>query len=159
MRSAATGRSGRARRWSSTPARSSTATAPTARAPSRLGPSRTSWAGLTRCLAGQQAGLDAARAGAAARDVDAAARDRIAADGFGEAFGHGLGHGVGLLGHEAPALRPESSDTLEAGNVVTIEPGIYLPGRGGIRIEDLVVVTADGPEVLTTFTKELLTVG
>ena len=111
------------------------------------------------CVAGQEAGLEAARAGAAARDVDAAARDRIAADGFGEAFGHGLGHGVGLLEHEAPALRPESTDTLEAGNVVTVEPGIYLPGRGGIRIEDLVVVTDDGPEVLTTFTKELVTVG
>jgi Xaa-Pro aminopeptidase len=111
------------------------------------------------CLAGQQAGLEAARAGAAARDVDAAARDRIAVDGLGEAFGHGLGHGVGLLAHEAPALRPESADTLAAGNVVTIEPGIYLPGRGGIRIEDLVVVTDDGPEVLTTFTKELVTVG
>jgi Xaa-Pro aminopeptidase len=111
------------------------------------------------CLEGQQAGLEAARAGASARQVDAAARDRIAGGGFGEAFGHGLGHGVGLLAHEAPALRPESSDTLAAGNVVTVEPGIYLPGRGGIRIEDLVVVTAVGPEVLTTFTKELLTVG
>ena len=110
------------------------------------------------CLAGQQAGLGAARAGASAREVDAAARERIAENGFGEAFGHGLGHGVGLLAHEAPALRPESSDTLAAGNVVTVEPGIYLPGLGGIRIEDLVVVTADGPEVLTTFTKELLTV-
>jgi Xaa-Pro aminopeptidase len=110
------------------------------------------------CLAGQLAGLEAVRAGAAARDADAAARDRIAADGLGEAFGHGLGHGVGLLVHEAPVLRPESSDVLEAGNVVTVEPGVYLSGRGGIRIEDLVVVTEDGPEVLTPFTKELVTV-
>ncbi len=61
--------------------------------------------------------------------------------------------------HEAPVLRPESQDTLEAGNVVTVEPGIYLPGRGGVRIEDLVVVTDGEPEVLTHFTKELVTVG
>jgi len=135
------------------------------------------------CLAGQLAGLEAVRAGAAARDVDAAARDRIAADAcaeikagmtgveadaiarnvitegrYGDAFGHGLGHGVGLLVHEAPVLRPESADVLEVGNVVTVEPGVYLSGRGGIRIEDLVVVTDDGPEVLTPFTKGLVTV-
>jgi Xaa-Pro aminopeptidase len=65
---------------------------------------------------------------------------------------------VGLLAHEAPALRPESSDTLEAANVVTVEPGIYLEGRGGIRIEDLVVVTEGAPEVLTSYTKDLVTV-
>jgi Xaa-Pro aminopeptidase len=110
------------------------------------------------CRAGQQAGLEAVRSGAVARDVDAAARERIAADGLGEAFGHGLGHGVGLLVHEAPVLRPESSDVLEAGNVVTVEPGVYLAGRGGIRIEDLVVVTDGEAEVLTTFTKELVRV-
>jgi Xaa-Pro aminopeptidase len=110
------------------------------------------------CLEGQQAGLEAVRAGATGRAVDAAARELIEARGYGEAFGHGLGHGVGLLGHEAPALRPESSDTLAAGNVVTVEPGIYLAGRGGIRIEDLVVVTDGGPEILTSFTKELVTV-
>ena len=108
------------------------------------------------CLAGQEAGLDAARAGARGRAVDAVARERIAADGFGEEFGHGLGHGVGLLEHEAPTLRPESADTLAPGNVVTVEPGIYLSGRGGVRIEDLVVVTDGSPEVLTTFTKELV---
>jgi Xaa-Pro aminopeptidase len=106
------------------------------------------------CLEGQLAGLKAVRVGASGREVDAVARDRIAARGFGEAFGHGLGHGVGLLGHEAPTLRPESTDTLAAGNVVTVEPGIYLAGRGGIRIEDLVVVTDGEPEVLTTFPKE-----
>jgi Xaa-Pro aminopeptidase len=110
------------------------------------------------CLEGQLAGLEAVRAGARARDVDAAARERISARGYGEAFGHGLGHGVGLLGHEAPSLRPESSETLAAGNVVTVEPGIYLSGRGGIRIEDLVVVTEEGAEVLTNFTKELVVV-
>jgi Xaa-Pro aminopeptidase len=110
------------------------------------------------CLEGQEAGLAAVRAGASARAVDAAAREKIAARGLGGAFGHGLGHGVGLLAHEAPALRPESNDMLEAGNVVTVEPGIYLSGRGGIRIEDLVVVTDGEPDVLTTFTKDLVLV-
>jgi Xaa-Pro aminopeptidase len=85
------------------------------------------------------------------------ARDRIDAAGFGEYFGHGLGHGVGLLVHEDPRLAQESRSTLAVGNVVTVEPGIYLPGQGGIRIEDLVVVQDDGPEVLTSFGKELLT--
>jgi Xaa-Pro aminopeptidase len=113
------------------------------------------------CLAAQQAGLDAVRADANARAVDAAARARIEEEGFGDAFGHGLGHGVGLLVHEAPRLSPLSpeDETLEAGNVVTVEPGIYLRGLGGVRIEDIVVVTEDGADVLTSFTKELVTVG
>jgi Xaa-Pro aminopeptidase len=106
----------------------------------------------------QQAGLDAIRAGAAAREVDAATRAVIADAGYGENFGHGLGHGLGLLVHEAPALRPESDDVLTAGNVVTVEPGIYLSGVAGVRIEDLVVVTDDGCEVLTSFPKELRSV-
>jgi Xaa-Pro aminopeptidase len=110
------------------------------------------------CLRGQQAGLDAVRAGATGREADAAARAVITDAGYGENFGHGLGHGLGLLVHEAPTLRPESTDTLAAGNVVTVEPGIYLSGVGGVRIEDLVVVTDDGCEVLTSFTKELITV-
>ena len=110
------------------------------------------------CLQGQLAGLEATRAGVSGVDADKASRDVIAEAGFGEKFGHGLGHGVGIDVHEAPRLAQTSSDTLEARNVVTIEPGIYLEGTGGIRIEDLVVVTEDGPEVLTGFTKELVTV-
>ena len=106
----------------------------------------------------QQAGVDAVRAGAAGRDVDAAARAVIADAGYGENFGHGLGHGIGLLVHEAPVLRPESQDVLAAGNAVTVEPGVYLGGVGGVRIEDLVVVTDDGCDVLTTFSKELTVV-
>ena len=110
------------------------------------------------CLRGQEAGLEAARAGTTGIDADAAARNVIEAAGFGEAFGHGLGHGVGLEVHEAPRLSRESGDTLAAGNVLTVEPGVYLEGLGGIRIEDLVIVTDGEPEILTTFTKELVTV-
>jgi Xaa-Pro aminopeptidase len=107
---------------------------------------------------GQQAGLDAVRAGVSGRDADAAARAVIMDAGYGENFGHGLGHGVGLLVHEAPVLRPESEDVLAVGNVVTVEPGIYLSGVAGIRIEDLVVVTEEGCDVLTTFPKDLTVV-
>jgi Xaa-Pro aminopeptidase len=110
------------------------------------------------CLRGQEAGLTAVRAGAAGRDVDAVAREVIAGEGLGDLFGHGLGHGVGLEVHEQPRLRPDSDDILAVGGVVTVEPGIYQPGLGGIRIEDIAVVGDDGPEVLTTFTKELVTV-
>ena len=110
------------------------------------------------CLRGQQAGLDAARAGTTGVDADAAARTVIDEAGLGEEFGHGLGHGVGIDVHEAPRLSRESSDTLATGNVVTVEPGIYLGGLGGIRIEDLVAVTDGEPENLTSFTKELVTV-
>jgi Xaa-Pro aminopeptidase len=106
----------------------------------------------------QQAGVDAVRAGVTGRDADAAARAVIAEAGYGENFGHGLGHGLGLLVHEAPYLRPEWNEKLAAGNVVTVEPGIYLSGVAGIRIEDLVVVTDDGCEVLTSFPKELVSV-
>ncbi len=106
----------------------------------------------------EQAGLDAVRAGGPGRDADAAARTVITDAGYGESFGHGLGHGVGLLVHEAPVLRPESEDVLAVGNVVTVEPGIYLSGVAGVRIEDLVVVTDEGCDVLTSFPKELTTV-
>jgi len=112
----------------------------------------------TICLEGQLAGLAAARAGVTGVDADEAARDRIEAAGLGDRFGHGLGHGVGLEVHEAPRLSRESTDTLAAGNVATVEPGVYLEGLGGIRIEDLVIVTDGEPEVLTTSTKELVTV-
>jgi len=112
----------------------------------------------TVCLEAQLAGLAATRAGATGIDADGAARDRIEAAGLGERFGHGLGHGVGLEVHEAPRLSRESADTLAAGNVATVEPGIYLEGLGGIRIEDLVIVTDGEPEVLTSSTKDLVTV-
>jgi Xaa-Pro aminopeptidase len=111
------------------------------------------------CLEAQLAGLGAVRAGVGGPDADAAARNVIEDAGLGEAFGHGLGHGVGLAVHEEPALRRESTDVLEPGNVVSVEPGIYLSGLGGIRIEDLVIVTDDGAEVLTPFSKELFIVG
>src|SRR5438270_139461 len=110
-------------------------------------------------LQGQLAGLAAARAGADGVEVDKASRDVIDEAGFGDKFRHGLGHGVGIDVHEAPRLAQTSTDTLAVRNVVTIEPGIYLEGTGGIRIEDLVVVTDGEPEVLSSFPKELVTVG
>lgn len=106
-------------------------------------------------LEAQLAGLHAVRAGAGGREVDSAARELIVAAGQGEHFGHGLGHGVGLAIHEAPRLSQRSEAVLEAGNVVTVEPGVYLPGRFGVRIEDLVVVTEDGPEIMSSLSKEL----
>jgi Xaa-Pro aminopeptidase len=110
------------------------------------------------CLEAQLAGLSAVAPGASGVEVDAAARRIIEAAGLGEAFGHGLGHGVGLQVHEGPTLRKESTDVLEPGNVVSVEPGIYLPGEGGVRIEDLVLVTDGGAERLTQYVKELVTV-
>jgi Xaa-Pro aminopeptidase len=109
-------------------------------------------------LRAQLVALDAVRPGPEGREIDAVARDMIAAAGHGEHFGHGLGHGVGLEVHEAPRLARTATDRLAAGNVVTVEPGIYLPGRGGVRIEDLVVVTEGGRDVLTGTTKELVVV-
>jgi len=109
------------------------------------------------CLEAQLAGVEALCAGVTGVAADAAARRRIEDAGLGEAFGHGLGHGVGMDVHEAPRLSRESADTLAAGNVVTIEPGVYLEGLGGIRIEDLAIVRDGRPEVLTSFTKELVT--
>jgi Xaa-Pro aminopeptidase len=106
-------------------------------------------------LEAQLAGLEAIKPGTGGRDVDGVARRRIEAAGHGEHFGHGLGHGVGLDIHEAPRLAQRSDAVLEAGNVVTVEPGVYLPGDLGVRIEDLVLVTEPGREILTPLTKEL----
>ena len=111
------------------------------------------------CLQAQLDGLAAIHPGAVGRDVDAASRVAIQAAGMGDRYGHGLGHGVGLDVHEEPNLRPESSSVLEVGNVVTVEPGIYLSGDVGVRIEDMVVVTEDGCERLTAVTKEPVVVG
>jgi Xaa-Pro aminopeptidase len=98
------------------------------------------------------------RPGPSGAEVDAVAREVIAEAGHGEHFGHGLGHGLGLEIHEAPRLARTAKEPLVAGNVVTVEPGVYLPGRGGVRIEDLVVVTDAGRDVLTGTTKELIVV-
>ena len=105
----------------------------------------------------QLAGLEAVRSGADCRAVDTVAREIIDAAGHGDHFGHGLGHGVGLEVHEGPRLAQTASGTLRAGNTVSVEPGVYLPGELGVRIEDLVAVTDDGCEVLTGFTKLLVT--
>ena len=110
------------------------------------------------CREAQQAALDGIRAGMSGVDADRIARSVIEGAGLGEAFGHGLGHGVGLEVHEAPTLSTLSTDTLEQGNVVTVEPGIYLTGLGGVRIEDLCVVGSAGLEPLTAFRKELVEV-
>jgi Xaa-Pro aminopeptidase len=107
-------------------------------------------------LEAQRRGIAAIRHGAAGKDVDAAARDYITEVGHGDDFGHGLGHGVGLDIHEAPRLSRFSEHELSAGEVVTVEPGIYVRGSGGIRIEDCVLVTSDGAEVLGRAPKDRL---
>jgi Xaa-Pro aminopeptidase len=106
-------------------------------------------------LEAQSAGLAAVRAGAGGKELDAVARDMIAAAGHGEEFGHGLGHGVGIEVHEAPRLGKTSEDKLVEGDVVTVEPGVYVPGRFGVRIEDLVSVESDGCRNLSSQPKEL----
>lgn len=104
-------------------------------------------------------GRDSVRPDVRCADVDAAARDVISACGYAEAFTHGTGHAVGLAIHEAPMLSAESLGTLAAGMAVTVEPGIYLPGRGGVRIEDTLEVTPEGNAVLTEAPRHLLRVG
>ena len=106
----------------------------------------------------QAAALDAVRPGPRGREVDAVARALIGDAGHGEHFGHGLGHGVGLEIHEAPRLSRTGEDPLAPGHVVTVEPGVYVPEVGGVRIEDLAVVTAEGAEVLSGLPKALAVV-
>ncbi len=106
--------------------------------------------------AANRAGRDAVRPGVSTVDVDAAARTVVSEAGFAEAFPHGLGHGVGLEIHEEPFLRWHSGHELEEGMVVTIEPGVYIPGLGGVRIEDMVEVTADGCRAIPRSTRELI---
>jgi Xaa-Pro aminopeptidase len=114
--------------------------------------------GYELVLDAQLKSLAAIEVGADCKAIDAIARDVISADGMGENFGHSLGHGVGIEVHELPTLSTRSEGKLAAGNVVTVEPGVYVEGEYGVRIEDLVVVSEDGPRVLTPFTKELITV-
>jgi Xaa-Pro aminopeptidase len=106
-------------------------------------------------LKAQLESLAAVKAGAGGREVDAVARDIITAAGHGEHFGHGLGHGVGAEVHEGPRLSQRSEATLAAGQVVTVEPGVYVPGAVGVRIEDLAIVTETGSDVLTRLPKDL----
>ncbi|QEL15150.1 M24 family metallopeptidase [Limnoglobus roseus] len=108
-------------------------------------------------LKAQDAAIKTVREGVPAKDVDAAARKVITDAGYGEYFTHGLGHGIGLETHEAPRVRQNSTDTLESGMVITIEPGIYIPGWGGVRIEDDVLVRRDGGLVLSNLPRDWAT--
>jgi Xaa-Pro aminopeptidase len=109
---------------------------------------------LDAVLAAQRAGVRAVRPGAIASEVDAACRRSLEEDGYLDYFVHGTGHGVGLMIHEDPPIHRESTATLTEGAVVTVEPGVYLPGTGGARIEDTIAVTASGPRLLTKSTKD-----
>lgn len=106
------------------------------------------------CHDAQAAAVEAVRPGLAASALDALAREIIDDAGFGENFGHGLGHGVGLDIHERPGVRSEGREELKSGMVITVEPGVYIEGVGGVRVEDLLVVADDGPMVLSTHDKE-----
>jgi Xaa-Pro aminopeptidase len=106
----------------------------------------------------QKKAIDTVHTGVAARSVDAVARKHIRQAGYGRYFIHSLGHGLGIHVHESMRLSAFSTATLQTGNVVTIEPGIYIPGSGGVRIEDDIVVRENGCDVLTTSPKELIIV-
>jgi Xaa-Pro aminopeptidase len=112
------------------------------------------WEIYDTVMLAQQAAEAAVRPGLTGKEIDAVARDLISEAGYGEDFGHGLGHGVGLAIHELPRLSRFGTSPLVAGNVVTVEPGIYLPDWGGVRIEDVVLVTENGVEVLTKASKD-----
>jgi Xaa-Pro aminopeptidase len=120
------------------------------------GPKAEERAAYEAVLEAEQAALDAVSAGAICEDVDEAARGVLRKEGLAEAFSHSTGHGVGLEIHEPPRIGAGQKNRLLAGMVVTIEPGIYLPGRFGIRIEDMVVVTRNGGQVLTPAPKALI---
>lgn len=107
-------------------------------------------------LTAQKAALSILKSGLPCKDADDAARDIIRDAGYGEYFGHSTGHGVGVEIHESPSLSPNSKGVLDTGNVVTVEPGIYLPGKFGVRIEDMALITDDGYENLTSTPKELI---
>jgi Xaa-Pro aminopeptidase len=106
-------------------------------------------------LQAQAAAIRSVRPGVTCKSVDDAARETIRAAGHGNHFGHGTGHGIGLMVHEGPVLSPLSKDRVERDMVFTIEPGVYVPGWGGVRIEDMVLVTGKGAQVMTTLPREL----
>ena len=110
-------------------------------------------------LEAQLKAMEQIKPGMSGKEADALSRDLITSKGFGEYFGHSLGHGVGLEVHEGPSLSTKSDTVLEPGMVVTVEPGIYLSGKGGVRIEDDTVITETGNETLSHSTKELLILG
>ena len=107
-------------------------------------------------LSAHNAVLSTVKAGVTCKEADAAARDVIKSAGYAECFGHGTGHGVGIEIHELPNLSPKSELELAPGDVVTIEPGIYIEGFGGVRIEDMAYISENGAEILTASSKELL---
>jgi Xaa-Pro aminopeptidase len=106
-------------------------------------------------LQAQAAAIRSVRPGVTCTSVDAAAREMIQQAGHGKHFGHGTGHGIGLMVHEGPSVSPLSKDHVEQDMVFTVEPGVYVPGWGGVRIEDMVLVTGNGSRILTTLPREL----
>ena len=107
-------------------------------------------------LAANQKAIEAAKAGISSKALDAVARDYITKQGYGEAFGHSLGHGIGLDVHEGPVLAKNTDSALQVNNCVTIEPGIYIDGLGGVRIEDDILITENGCQRFTNSTKDLI---